>query len=103
MGVPALNASSYRRIIGANEKIRIGFIGVGNQGSLLLNDFKQYNDFEVAALCNVYEPYINRNLSQVDSRYLQAMSGQVPEMKEEFIKQPKIYIGYPKPWKTNGW
>ena len=31
-----LNALNYERISGANEKIRVGFIGVGNRGSQML-------------------------------------------------------------------
>ena len=91
-----LGASSYGRIAGANEKIRVGFIGVGNRGSQLLNLFMQHPDCEVAALCDVYEPYTTRDRSQVDPRYLEIIPGQVPKMGEKFPFQPKLYADYRK-------
>jgi hypothetical protein len=47
------SAASYNRIMGANEKIRMGFIGVGNRGSQLLQIFMDQPDCEIAALCDV--------------------------------------------------
>ena len=52
----------------ANDTIRMGFIGVGNRGSQLLNWFRENKDVEIAALCDVYAPYKNRNRSEVDKR-----------------------------------
>jgi len=81
---------------GASSKIRVGFIGVGNRGSQLMELFMQNPDCEVAALCDVYEPYTTRERDQVDLRYLKAMSGQIPKMGEPFQKPPKIYKDYRK-------
>jgi predicted dehydrogenase len=91
-----LNASGYKRIIGANEKIRVGFIGVGNRGSQLMSLFMQHSDCEVAALCDVYEPYIARDRRQVDPRYIETVGGSVPQMGEKFPFQPKMYTDYRK-------
>jgi predicted dehydrogenase len=93
-GPAVLGASSFGRIMGSNEKIRVGFIGVGNRGSQLLSLFMQHSDCEIAALCDVYEPYITRDRSQVDQRYLEIIPGQVPKMGEKFPFQPKIYTDY---------
>ena len=54
----ALTAASYSRILGANDTIRLGFIGVGNRGDQLLDAFLVHKDCTVAALCDVYEPYL---------------------------------------------
>lgn len=43
---------------GANDKIVLGFIGVGGMGTGLLNIFKKFPDVEVGALCDVYEPHL---------------------------------------------
>lgn len=94
LGVPALNAAGYTRISGSNEKIRMGFIGVGNRGSQLLNLFMHHPDCEVAALCDVYEPYLLRDRSRVDPRYLKVMPGQIPVMDEKFPEPPGIYEDY---------
>ena len=59
-GTPVVRAAR-----GANEKIRVGFIGVGNRGTQLLNGFLKHDDAEVVALCDVYEPYMMRDYSKV--------------------------------------
>lgn len=67
-----------------NDTIRMGFIGVGNRGSQLLGWFKDNKDVEVAALCDVYAPYMSRDRSKVSSRYLE--SGKIPKMGEDLGK-----------------
>ena len=74
---------------GANDKIRMGFIGVGNRGSELLGLFMENEDVEVAALCDVYEPYIIRDRSRIHDRYLHI--GQIPKMDETFSNDVKRY------------
>lgn len=85
-----------RRVIGANDKIRVGFIGVGNRGTQLLHMFMENSDCEVAALCDVYEPYTTRDYSKVDPRYIQAMPRQIPKMGEKFPNKVKLYNDYRK-------
>jgi predicted dehydrogenase len=46
------------RPAGANDRIRLGFIGVGNRGDQLLDGFLPHKDTEVVGLCDVYEPYL---------------------------------------------
>ena len=36
-----------KRVIGANDKVRVGFIGVGNRGTQLLHLFMEQPDCEV--------------------------------------------------------
>ena len=96
LGTPTLSAASYNRIMGANDKIRTGFIGIGNRGSQLLNLFMTQPDLEVAALCDIYEPYLLRDRSKVDPRYLKDRPGQVPKMGEPFPVTPARYNDYRK-------
>ena len=91
-----LSAGAYGRISGANNKIRMGFIGVGNRGSQLLNLFMVQPDLEVAALCDVYQPYLDRDRTLVDKRYLEIMPGQIPVMGEKFPRRPQLYKDYRK-------
>jgi len=88
------NAASARRVIGANDKIRMGFIGIGNRGSQLLRLFMGHPDVEIAALCDVYEPYVTRDRSKVDERYLREIGGQVPRMGEQFDSSVKRFGDY---------
>lgn len=96
LGANPANVSEYSRITGANEKIRVGFIGVGNRGTQLLQIFMAQPDCEIAALCDVYEPYITRDRSQVDPRYIKDMPGQIPRMGEVFPNKVTRYSDYRK-------
>lgn len=93
-GIHAIGSPFKADVLGANDKIRVGFIGVGNRGSQLLHLFMQNKDCEVAALCDVYEPYTARDRSKVHNRYLKTMGGQIPKMGEKFPNKPKIYSDY---------
>jgi predicted dehydrogenase len=46
------------RVLGANERVRLGFIGLGNRGDQVLDAFLKQSDAQVVALCDLYEPYI---------------------------------------------
>jgi predicted dehydrogenase len=96
LGVNSVSAKRYSRIMGSNEKIRTGFIGVGNQGSLLLNEFMEHDVCEVIALCDVYEPFLRRDRSSVDPRYLETRGGYIRKMGEKFANQPTTYSDYRK-------
>lgn len=52
----ALGAS---RVFGANERLRIGFIGLGNRGDQVLDGFLEHKDCEVVAICDLYQPYLD--------------------------------------------
>ena len=84
----SLSAQSLRKV-GSNDKIRMGFIGIGNRGSQLLNLFMKNPEVEIAALCDVYEPYTTRDRSTVNQRYLDL--GKVPRMGETFDNKIKRY------------
>lgn len=96
LGVNAFASSGKSRIIGANDKIRVGFIGIGNRGSQLLALFMQEPDCEIAALCDIYKPYLLRDRGLVDPQYLTSMPGQVPKMGENFSTKPVYYDDYRK-------
>ena len=66
----------------AAEKVRMGFIGVGNRGTQLLERFVVQPDVEVVALGDVYGPYLARNRDTVHPRFRD--SGiPVPPMREK--------------------
>jgi predicted dehydrogenase len=82
-----------------SEKVRMGFIGIGNRGTQLLRLFMAQPDCEVAALCDVYEPYLQRDLSKVDKRYTEGMlgkDGRIPKMEETIGGKVARYPDYRK-------
>jgi predicted dehydrogenase len=53
------SALSSRRILGANDRVRVGFIGVGNRGDQVLDAFLAHQDAEIVAVCDIYQPYVD--------------------------------------------
>jgi predicted dehydrogenase len=50
LGLTAVQAG---KAAGANDRIRLGFIGVANRGGQLIRAFRQHKDMEIVALCDV--------------------------------------------------
>ena len=46
-------------VLGANNRIRLGFIGLGNRGDQVLDAFLEHKDCEVVAICDIYQPYLD--------------------------------------------
>ncbi len=61
--VGALTAASYGRVLGANDRIQLGFIGCGLIGIRHIEDFKKMPDADVAAVCDVYEPRVQAGVA----------------------------------------
>jgi predicted dehydrogenase len=49
-------ASAAGRVIGANDRVRVGVIGTGRQGTGVLRGHQRLDDVEIAAVCDVYAP-----------------------------------------------
>ena len=64
-GLAAAAASSA---FGANERVRVGFIGVGNRGGQLLTAFLTHKDADCAVFCDVYSPYLDRAKKRVGGK-----------------------------------
>ena len=54
----AITALSASRVLGANERLRLGFIGIGNRGDQLLDAFQPHRDCQIVAVCDIYRPYV---------------------------------------------
>ena len=91
VGSPAIVSAQ-----GANDRIRVGFIGVGNRGSQLMRAFMVNRDVEVAALCDIYEPYLSRDRSKVHKRFLDELGPRVPKMGERFSGKVDRYKDFRK-------
>jgi len=57
MGATLATAASYRRILGANDRIRVGAIGTGERCQYLLSVVNQADGADIVAVCDVYEPH----------------------------------------------
>jgi len=61
--IGALAAASYRRLLGANDRVQVGFIGHGLIGVQHVKDFKNLKDVDCAALAEVYKPRLAAGLA----------------------------------------
>ncbi|MGO4883562.1 MAG: Gfo/Idh/MocA family protein [Bryobacteraceae bacterium] len=55
----ALTAASYSRILGANDRIRIGGIGTGGRCQYVLSLLNKTSNAQIVALCDVYQPHLD--------------------------------------------
>lgn len=86
LGLSAVAGPVAGRALGANERVRIGCIGVGNRGTRLIQRLVRIDDVEFVALCDVYRPYLERDRSKVSTRLLEQLGGRVPGMTEPLPK-----------------
>jgi predicted dehydrogenase len=62
LGTAALTAASYQRILGANDRIGVGFIGFGLIGKQHVSDFKKFSDVDIVGMCDTYKPRVDAGL-----------------------------------------
>ena len=60
IGAAAATALSYSRILGANDKLRLGLIGAGERGRGDMSKFQKNPAVEVTAVCDVYADSIDK-------------------------------------------
>ncbi len=58
----AVSGVGATRVVGANEKIRVGVIGTGREGRIVMADFLKQPDAEIVAVCDVYRPNLDNGL-----------------------------------------
>ncbi|MGE5568036.1 MAG: Gfo/Idh/MocA family protein [Rhodospirillales bacterium] len=63
----ALTAASYSRVLGANDRIGLGFIGYGLIGKQHIADFKKMTDVELVALSEVYKPRMEEGIAFMEN------------------------------------
>lgn len=64
LGASGLMAANARgNVSGANERVRLGVIGVGNRGTQVSSAFLEHDDLELVAICDVYSPHLEKAAS----------------------------------------
>jgi len=71
----ALSAAAYSRILGANDRLQVGFVGYGLIGAQHVFDFKNQRDVDMAAMSDIYQPRMEQGI--------QAMGGK-PKAYQDF-------------------
>lgn len=69
LGLAASAGSGYaQKPAAANDRIRMGFIGVGGMGSFDLSDMQRTGQIDVVAIADPYEPHLDAALEKTDRR-----------------------------------
>ena len=54
-----MTAASYSRVLGANDAVQMGVIGVGDRGRHVMSVFMNNPEVHVSAVCDVYAQQID--------------------------------------------
>ena len=82
-----------------SDKIRVGFIGLGGQGTGRLNEFMRHPDVEAAAVCDVDKSHLDRASALVEKT-----QGRKPEVFHDYRKLLElkdldaVMVGTPDHW-----
>jgi predicted dehydrogenase len=52
-------ALSYSSILGANDRVRMGYVGLGNRGDQVHDAFLEHGDQQTVAICDLREDYLD--------------------------------------------
>ncbi len=81
------------RVIGANDRVRLGCIGVGYRGVQVLFAFGAHKDAEIASLCDVYEPYLNGQFDKIHPHF-KKLGYVVPSRLPDFERPPQRHTDF---------
>lgn len=90
----ALTAASYSKILGANDRVRLGLSGAGGRGVYVMKTFQKEPGVEVAAICDVYGARIDEALTSAPGARAFTDHRQLVEMKD----LDAVLIGTPDHW-----
>jgi predicted dehydrogenase len=71
-GAHTLSAVSYRRVIGANDRIKLGHVGIGNRGrglDYILSQLKDSKNVEVISVCDLWKVNLERAVAKAQETY----------------------------------
>jgi predicted dehydrogenase len=61
----AMSAQSYGRILGANDRVGIGVIGLGRRGTIVSGALLEDKRAHIVALCDIYDAQTTAFLSRL--------------------------------------
>jgi predicted dehydrogenase len=62
VGLALSSGPLARNVLGANDRIGVGVIGVGGMGQFNLRDFQRTQQVDIVAIADPYEPHLNQAL-----------------------------------------
>lgn len=93
-GAVALSAVSYKRVLGANDRIHLGVIGVGDRGRHDMAQFQINPSVDVVAVCDIYGEQIDKARQKAQNAKNFTDHRKLLEMKEVDV----VLIATPDHW-----
>ncbi|HSB14158.1 MAG TPA: Gfo/Idh/MocA family oxidoreductase [Bryobacteraceae bacterium] len=78
----AMTASSYSRVLGANDRVHLGLVGCGGRGRSVMGTFIETGSVQVDAVCDIYGDRIDRALQKAAGATSHRDHRKLLEMKE---------------------
>ncbi|MFA7584470.1 MAG: Gfo/Idh/MocA family oxidoreductase [Proteiniphilum sp.] len=79
--LPGFSAKSYQNIVGSNEKIKMGAIGVNSRGNALAGGFARERGCEIAYVCDVDKRAMEKCIANVKK-----IAGNTPQGEKDLRK-----------------
>ncbi|MBO0863429.1 MAG: Gfo/Idh/MocA family oxidoreductase [Chloracidobacterium sp.] len=92
----ALSGLASGKVLGANDRIRLGAIGVGGRCRGLVKIHKNQPDTEFVAICDVYEPHLSRAAAEADLKRVKQVREYRAVLDDKSIDA--VIIGAPDHW-----
>jgi predicted dehydrogenase len=66
-GVALTGGLTPSRVLGANDKIRVGVLGSGGRAQYLMDLFNENSSVDIVAVCDIYDPHREKALKKTSS------------------------------------
>jgi predicted dehydrogenase len=93
-GAAVLTASSYMRILGANDRVNLGLIGAGERGRHVMGLFLETGQVDLRAVCDIYPEMIDKAKSKSPNAVSFSDHRKLLESKE----LDAVLVGVPDHW-----
>ncbi len=92
----ALTAAQSTRVLGANDRIQVGIIGLGGRGQSHMNFYTTVSGCEVSALCDVDQASLERAIAKVEKASGKKAKGYA-DMRDVFNDKNVDAVSMPLP------
>ena len=86
IAAPALVGPGH--VLGANEKVRMGFMGVGGRGGSIMKGFAELPEVDAVVICDIDSNRIPKAVDEVTQR----QKGKKPQVVKDFRLPIKMLI-----------
>ena len=78
-----MTALGYSRVLGANDRVSLGFIGLGNRGDQVLSAFLEHGDSQIDHLCDIRQDYMDFAKDRTQNRGARQMTTDYRKLIED--------------------